>query len=723
MRTPTMLFLAAGLACTTLIQASVAQHATPAEVAAMKAANTDLPIRRLTLYRSGVASFERRGTVQNDASASLRFRTEQVNDILKSLVVLDHSGGTVAGVSYPSQEPLERRLASFGVDIADDPSMRVILTRLRGSPVRIMTQESTVEGTVLSVEERPTIFRPKGDGNVNQHNLPWINLLTPTGVRSVNLTEATGFEVLDAKLAEDLKQALAAIAEQRSDQFKTVELDLRGDGARDVSVAYVHESPVWKTSYRLVLDTDRASTDNPLLQGWAIVENTTDEDWRNVDLSLASGQPSAFRMNLYEPLFQDRIEVPVPVPLAVAPRSYEEQMFAGTGGGGQSPFTQSNSASDDRDGSRRYAMKAAMPTGRPGAPGAPPRDAAGEAGAGYAGFRAGNTMLASTPEAAMAVETGDVFFYRVAQPVTIDRQRSAMLPIVSQEVKGRRVSIRTPGDVGIHPRLGVELTNSSGLELIAGPVAVYEGDVYAGDAQIGDTGKGDVRLLSYSMDSDVKITTDTNYTARTSRVRIVKGLLELTTSSVSTAEYKVENADEDAPRTLILEHPKVQDAKLTEPASPASQTPTQYRFEMTLKARENKSLKVVQSLTTSNSLVILDTPADAFALYAVEGASISNAVKEAFAQAHRLRQSVVDAQQRIAAIEQEQAEIRTEQARIRENLNTIDRSGDLGTRLLKKLGDQETRMENLFESLKTAREAVKTAQAQLDNYLVSLSVE
>ncbi|HEX2837327.1 MAG TPA: hypothetical protein VHN77_04270 [Phycisphaerales bacterium] len=709
MRTPALLVVAAGLAFSTL------DH-TPFVVSAMaqpaKAGNTELPVRSITLYRSGVASFERRGSVDNDASVVLRFRTEQINDILKSLVVLDHSGGTIAGVSYPSQEPLERRLASLGVDITDDPSAREILARLRGTPVRVQTQEASYEGTVLNVEERPTIYQPKGDGAVNQHQLPWINLITKAGVRAVNLTEVIGFEVLDARLAEDLRQALAAIAEQRSDQFKAVELDLRGDGTRDVSVAYVHEAPVWKTSYRLVLDAEAGSKESPFLQGWAIVENTTDEDWRDVGLSLASGQPSAFRMNLYEPLFQERIEVAVPVPLAVAPRAYEEQY----GGSGQSPFREGN-APADRD-ERRLAKSITMP-GRPGSP----MPAMAEADA--AGYRMANraAMLASAPVAAAAVETGDIFFYRMAQPISIGRQRSAMLPIVGQEIQGRRVSIRTPGDTGIHPRLGVEITNTSGLELIAGPVAVYEGDVYAGDAQVGDTGKGDVRLLSYSMDSDVKVTIDTQYQARTSRVRIVKGLLELMGVSLSTAEYHIESADEDAPRTLILEHPKVEGATLTEPAAPASQTPTQYRFEVVLKARETKSLKVVQSLTTFNSLSVLDTGEDAFARYSVEGASVSKAVREAFQKAHALRGGVLDAQKRVAEIEQEQSEIRAEQARIRENLNTIDRSGELATRLMRKLSDQETRMENLFESLKGARESVKAAQAALNAYISDLNVD
>lgn len=708
MRTPALLVIVAGLAVPTLVELP---FVAPAVAQAAKDANAGLPVRAITLYRSGVASFERRGTVDNDASVVLRFRTEQINDILKSLVVLDHSGGAIAGVSYPSQEPLERRLASLGVDITDDPSAREILARLRGTPVRVQTQEASYEGTVLNVEERPTVYQPKGDGAVTQHQLPWINLVTKAGVRSVNLTEVIGFEVLDIGLAEDLRQALAAIAEQRSDQFKAVELDLRGDGTRDVSVAYVHESPVWKTSYRLVVDAEAGSKESPFLQGWAIVENTTDEDWRDVGLSLASGQPSAFRMNLYEPLFQERIEVAVPVPLAVAPRAYEEQY----GGAGQSPFQEHASA--DRD-ERRLAKSMTAP-GRPGAP----MPAMAEADT--AGMRLSNraAMLASAPVAAAAVETGDVFFYRMAQPVSIGRQRSAMLPIVGQEIKGRRVSIRTPGDTGIHPRLGVEITNTSGLELIAGPVAVYEGDVYAGDAQVSDTGKGDVRLLSYSMDSDVKVTIDTQYQTRTSRVRIVKGLLELMGVSLSTAEYRIESTDEDAPRTLILEHPKVQGATLTEPAAPASETPTQYRFEVALKAKETKSLKVVQSLITFDSLSVLDTGEDAFARYSVEGASVSKAVREAFQRAHALRGAVLSAQNRVTEVEQEQAEIRSEQARIRDNLNTIDRSGELATRLMRKLSDQETRMENLFEDLRGARDAVNTAQAELAAYLSNLSVD
>ncbi len=225
------------------------------------------------------------------------------------------------------------------------------------------------------------------------------------------------------------------------------------------------------------------------------------------------------------------------------------------------------------------------------------------------------------------------------------------------------------------------------------------------------------------MDSDVTITTDASYNSHTTKLRIVKGLFEMTSVSTSTAEYRIASNDEDAPRTLILEHPKVPNAKLTEPKAPTSQTPSQYRFEIELKPKEAKTLKVIQSLTGSSMLGVLDMDADTLRMYTTDGASISNAVREAYTKAHQLRGGVIEAQRRVAEIENDQGEIRTEQARIRENLNTLDRSGDLAVRLVKKLSDQETRMENLFEMLKTAREGVKTAQAKLDEFVSNLSVE
>jgi hypothetical protein len=665
----------------------------------------DLPVRKITLYRSGVASFERRGSVFGNANVPLRFRTEQINDILKSLVVIDRSGGTVAGVSYPSQEPLARRLSAFGVDLTDEPSMAAIVGRLRGAPITITLPDGTVSGTVLGGETRP-----EGFGHLQEAVMvPVVNLVTKDGVRSVRLADARSIRIDDAAIADELNRALAAISEQRSDRFKTVDIALRGDGDRDVVAAYVHESPVWKTSYRLVLPASRTAQEAPLLQGWAIVENTSDEDWSGIDLSLASGQPSAFRMDLYQPLFNTRPELPVPVPIALAPRVYEEGIALER----DKRSERLSEMGTRRDSSARVA---------PGSPMAAPKAASSVAldmnndgiSAGFAG---------AVAAAATGMQTGDVFFYRVSQPVTIERQRSAMIPIINSLVTGRRVSIKSPEDSSTHPRAGVEVTNSSGLQLIAGPVAVYDGGVYAGDAAIADTGKGDVRLLSYGVDQDVVIQTTQDYRAAATSISISKGLVRIASTVRWTTSYEAKNKDEEAPRVILIEQPRYSGATLIEPAEPKETTPQRYRFEVRTEPGAAASLRVVQQQPGTEEIAVTNLTDAMLVSYTTQGARVSDRVRDAIAQVRTRESAVRGAQQRVSDIDTSLREIAEDQGRIRENLGTVGNTSELATRLLKKLNDQETRLETLAEQKKTAQEQLITAQTELQRFIDNLTVE
>jgi hypothetical protein len=288
-------------------------------------AEDGLPIRKITLYRSGVGYFERTGEVSNNAEVQLRFNTDQINDILKSMILLDLNGGKIESVQYGSKEPLAKRLASFGINIADNPAASEILQRLRGTPVKLTMPDGEFSGTIMNVETRPTVYPGSDKSGTVVHNLPWINLVTPSGVRSYNLANCLGFQILDAALAEELGKALGALAEYRADRTKTVDLRFTGMGTRRVAVGYVHEMPVWKTSYRLLLpelDSSGQTKGQLTIQGWAIVENTTDQDWNGVQLSLVSGRPVSFQMDLYEPLFSTRPWVSVPTIPGVSPRVF-----------------------------------------------------------------------------------------------------------------------------------------------------------------------------------------------------------------------------------------------------------------------------------------------------------------------------------------------------------------------------------------------------------------
>ncbi|HLP85884.1 MAG TPA: hypothetical protein VK157_16150 [Phycisphaerales bacterium] len=718
-RSTLALSLAAGAIATVTVPA--VSHAQPAAKA--EANNSvDLPIRKITLYRSGVASFERTGNVTGDGIASLRFRTEQINDILKSLVVLDLSGGSIDGVNYASQEPLAKRLSSFGIDISDSPTLQQILARLRGSRLTVQTADKTVTGTILGGETRPEAV-----GDATQLvSVPYVTLITEQGIVAVNLNTARGIKLEDDKLNAELMKALAAVAEYREDRTKTVDIRFSGVGTRNVQTTYVHEAPVWKTSYRLVLpDTkEDAKQDKPLMQGWAIVENTTDNDWNDVELSLVSGRPASFQMNLYDPIFTTRPMLSVPVPKTLVGQVYDE--------GSETEYGRALAASsrDNKlDVSRmRIAAKPAAPTA-----GSPRGVAESAVGADFATdlFDASGVPGASMYAAASAItsaaaglQTGEVFFFRLSRPVTIERQRSAMLPIVSQAIEGRRVSIIGVNDVGPNPMRGVQMTNDTGLQLIAGPVSIFDGDAYAGDAQIGDTSKGDKRLLSYSVDQDVLFTREDNPQQQITKLRIVNGLLESSIVWRNVTKVTIDNKDEDKPRTMITEVAKLGGAQLVDTATkPVETTANLYRFETAVAAKSKAELLVTQERTEVSTAYLMNYNIDQLMAYRASGTKLSDNLLNAFRRAQELQGAINNANNTVSELENRRNEITRDQDRIRQNMNSIDRNSDYYARLIKKLSEQETQVETIDADLKTARENVTKAEQALTNYLSTLNME
>jgi len=282
--------------CLVVPIAALASTAAFAQVAPA-ASRQEVPVTTVALFSSGVGYFEHSGIVRGDGTTELRFRTSQMNDVLKSLVLQDEGGGHVTTITYPSQDPLSKSLRSFQVDITANPSMAQLLNLLRGARVTILSQAEHISGTVLVVETR---HRQQNDKDA-VIDVPVLNLLAGAMIRSVELQSITSLTFDDPQLQDELTKALAALSQSRDQDKKPVLINFIGSGERRVRVGYVVETPVWKTSYRLILD-DRSAK----LQGWAIVENQTESDWNNVSLSLISGRPISFVMDLYAPLYLTR---------------------------------------------------------------------------------------------------------------------------------------------------------------------------------------------------------------------------------------------------------------------------------------------------------------------------------------------------------------------------------------------------------------------------------
>lgn len=682
-----------------------------------------VPIRKIVLYRSGVGYFERAGQVEGNAEIQLRFNAEQINDILKSMVLIDRDGGRVDTVSYASKEPLAKRLASFGLNISNNPSVPELLGQLRGAPLRVIVAGEQITGTVLGVEERTLPPRE----NQQPVKVPHLNLVTETGLRSIAITDVSSFEILDKELAAELNKALATLAEYRADRTKTVDLRFAGQGPRRVVVGYVHEMPVWKTSYRLVLpETQTApragqggatSGGEVMLQGWAIVENTTDQDWKDVTMALVSGRPVSFQMDLYEPLYQFRPTMPVPTIPGVMPRSYS---------GGISGFDDKSEGRNQAGGAGEQVMRSRR-VGSPLPPTAAPAmemalaDAAPKAG--YTGISGDDLADYAAASRAQAGEVGEVFQYTLDTPVSIERQRSAMIPILTSTIPGRRVSIFNLADGSEHPMRGIELVNDSSLQLLPGPISVFDGAAYAGDAQIGHVGQGDKRLLAYAIDLDVDAQTKSEARNTVVKLRIVDGLIEQTIKTQTSLTYTFKNKDEKRPRTLFVEHPKLGGGwDLVTPAKADNETQTHYRFVVEADAGKQVELPVVSERTMRQSMGVLDMDMTSLMAFHRDG-KLSNAAIEAVRKAAGMQAAINETDRQINALNEQTRAITAEQSRIRGNMGTVERTSQLYTRYVTKLNEQETELEDINDRRNTAQEKLEQQRREFNEYLRGLNVE
>ncbi|MDX6709433.1 MAG: hypothetical protein QOH96_449, partial [Blastocatellia bacterium] len=277
-----------------------------------------LPIRRVILYSNGVAYFERRGTVNGHAEVALQFKQSQVDDVLKSMVVLDLGNGRIGAVSYNSSAPPSARLNDIPFSIASGTQATAtgglagVLKQLQGAKVAVTTGLRTALGSVLTVEER------KSQIDATKPPLTTFTLVIASDageLTSFDLAEVRSVKLVDEGSKRDISQFADATASARRRDAKTIVVTSDGQGPREMVVSYTVAAPIWKTSYRVVLD----SSGQPFFQGWAIVDNVTEEDWRNVSLSLVSGTPVSFIQPIQQPLYRYRPVVPIPTDLKLNP--------------------------------------------------------------------------------------------------------------------------------------------------------------------------------------------------------------------------------------------------------------------------------------------------------------------------------------------------------------------------------------------------------------------
>jgi hypothetical protein len=682
-----------------------------------------LPVTRVILYKNGVGYFEHAGRLRGSQEVNVDFTTAQLNDVLKSLTVLDLGKGRITGVSYNSNAPLERRLGSLHLAVGENPTTAQFLDALRGARLEVHSGSESASGRLLSVDEReiPT----KGDQKVT---IDQISIVSDSGeVRVFDLTPSTSVRVAEKEVNEEVGKYLGLVASTRDQDLRRMTISTAGEGERNLLVSYISEVPVWKSTYRIVIPNEG----KPLLQGWAIVDNTVGEDWKNVELSLVAGAPQSFVQELSQPYYTRRPVVGLPQNAMITPQTHEATMEPQTEVINGALKTPSGIAGGVPGGIAGGVMGASMSV--PSAPRAQMgmgSGIGGGVGGGVFTAMAGRpdvTEVAESLEAgtttAQTRELGDLFEYKLHDRVTIRKNQSALVPILQSRIDAEKVSVWNPSQSAVLRALWVD--NTSDLTLDGGSFNVLEGDAFAGEGLMDAIKPGEKRLLSYAADLGVLI--DGKQKAenqRVTKVIIAHGVMMQSTQERQENTYTIRNRD-SSPRTVVIEHPARPGWKLNDDEKPVESSTSFHRFRLTVEPKKTETLLVKEYRPITNSYQLSNISEDLIKFF-LSQKMISPEIEQALRKVMAQRATVAGIDGEVASRNSKISGISEDQQRVRENMKALKGSAEekaLVARYVRELNEQEDRVQSLHHEVADLQLKREAAQKTLNEMIEGLQME
>lgn len=659
---------------------------------------SSLPIRRVVLFKHGVGYFEREARVTGDQPLALSFKQREVSDVLKSLTVLDLDGGTVSAVSYDSTTPVEQLLAEIALSIPDSGSLVGLLPQLKGARAAVKpTGGASIQGAILGIDTLETTT----DGTTTSH--PRLALLTDGGdVRTYDLFDLE-LTLLDEGIKRDLDFYLRTQLAAKKKDARTFTLFAQGDGARTVRVSYVLEAPVWKATYRVLLNEGEAKPDaQPLIQGWAVVDNTSDEDWSEVDLTLVAGLPVSFTHDLYTPRYIKRPVVEVKEttgvlpPMAEAGMDYELALSEGVA------FAAAGAPAPAAPLARMRKMAS--------------RDESPKAKS------AVSSVQAQTRER----QVGDLFEYGIEKPVTVRRNQSALVPILLKPFNGRSVLLYQKAARPENPIRCVEFENTTGLTLEGGPVTVLDSGSYVGEAMLDTMKPTENRLVGYAVELAVRVLDNVDsHSDRVTRVVIRNGTLRTYYSQVQKTTYTF-SSKSDKEQVVYLDHPRDgREWKLFDTEKPHEITESYWRFRFALPANAATKFVVQQAQTLHQNWGLADLTDKQFAAW-VSAQYLDKPTETAIRDVLTQRQKLAQIENKLSKLNEERGKIHADQQRVRENLGALgDRASEkeLRERFVATLGKQEDRLAALLAEEDALRGDLDAARDGLNELLAKLEYD
>ncbi len=683
----------------------------------------ELPVKRVVLYKHGVGFFERDGVIPAGEDARLDFHNSDMNDVLKSLTVVDDQGGHVTGIRYDSNEALTQRLSRYPLQLGDQEFFSAFLDRMKGARVEFKICGSTVSGVIMGSRASDT-----GDDKHRTAVLEQVTLLLDNGIMAhYDLANAESLRLLDEHLQDQLRQYLQALNQSKSTEKRSLYIDQQGNKTRNLRLSYITPAAIWKSSYRLALGGLKGTGDSQL-EGWAIVDNTSDDDWTNVRLSVVSGRPISFISLLDTPHYGSRQVAELPEDNAAGPVVYAGSSAVGAAGGVIGGVS-TNGLGDGN------GTVLGTGSGNGYGPGS-----GGGTGGGIYRIRSGKqfvqnqlmtpsaglppaaapTTASSSVEGASGATLGELFEYDFAGPVTIKKNQSAMLPFLQQQVAARKLLIYN-NTGSEHPVNAAEITNSTDKTLDGGPITIYDANAYAGEALVETLKAGDKRLIGYAVDFGTRVTT--RYESgiqQVSEIHVHNGQLTMRSASLETTTYNVTNVD-TKPKTLIIEQAAPEGYRVLSP-KPLERTASANRFEMALAPNLSKQLVVEQEhiLATVNQ-VNSETPD--FLLSLITNKSLTSAARNQISTISKPKDQTIALKNELQTAKDQNTDLSSDQNRLRMNIDSLNRvkgQEDQVRKYSAQLSDNEAKLSLLRDKLHDLGQRKEALEAGLHHAIGSL---
>ncbi|KZC01078.1 hypothetical protein AU375_02702 [Methylobacterium radiotolerans] len=632
-------------------------------------------IRAVTLSSGGLAEVTQVHPVDGDATIGLDARSEQIDDILKSLVVRDPVG-TVGALRLDGLDQADETLRTMPFTADDLSAPARLLGKLQGVPIRIQSGGRTLEGRVLGVSER--------NAGTETGEVAILTVLTGTGtLESVPIEDGAAVTIQDPAMAAKIAEAIAAAGTAKVGDVHRVEVDVSGRGQREVRLTYVVAAPVWKTSYRIVDGGGGRAN----LQAWAIIENALGADWAGVDVTLSSGSPVALLQRLHRRYWRKRPEAPVMVedvgmpdldPGTVAPRSVARLRAPAPAA---APLPAPMARMDTRAESAEPSYDAAAAT------------------------------------AGAAASEGDVAAnFTLPHPVDLRAGSTLSVPFIDTEIEAERVALWQPGR-GIHPTAAFRIRNSATATLPAGLITLYDRKAgYLGDARLPATPVGEQRLASFALDRKVAVQAETEPSQALTQITVVDGVARATVIAREVTTYTIKGAP-DAARSVIIEHPRREGWTLTASARD-SETPTAYRLKVAVPAGGTAETRAVLEHVQIDAYDLVD--ADEALLVRWAGLATDPELGGKLKTLSQARAEVAAATRTVEEIAEREAKVQAEQERIRSNLGAVPKDSELARRYLTRMGSQEDELAKLAAARAEAESGLKASRARIRTLIAAL---